>query len=265
MLAAEIGNYLANILPEQLRSENLKYTPMAEDGLRFGDDCIEVTGVLVCWMATADAIRYAVSKDCNVIVCHEDPYYQAFGSPVELSAGWLANRNRLQMLIGHGIAVYRCHSPLDVLYTVDAALDALDMDIIELYSEWIARVARVNPISLEDLAKRVCKGFGVDHVRVVGDRTAMVSSIGLSVGGMGLSFNGSFQEWLRRRGADVIITGEVDDYGTFWAEESGVAMIAATHPATESPGIRNFSRKLAQDFPNLPVQFYECRAPYSVV
>jgi putative NIF3 family GTP cyclohydrolase 1 type 2 len=265
MLAEKIGSYLANILPPDLRAENQKYTPMAEDGLRFGDDQIEVTGVRVCWMATASAIRHAAAHGCNVIICHEDPYHQAFGATVELSAGWLANRNRLQLLIDNRISVYRCHSPLDVLYTTDAALAALELEIEQLYSEWIARVAKIAPMSVGELAERACRGFGVDQVRVVGDSSSVISGVGISVGGMGISFNGSFQEWLRRRGADVIVTGEVDDYGAFWAEESGVAMIAVTHPACENPGIRNFFLRFAKDFEDIPVNFYECRAPYHVI
>lgn len=262
MTAKNIGEYLANILPPDLLAENLKYTPMKEDGLRFGDDGAEASGVLVCWMATSEAIKYAIEKGCNVIVCHEDPYYQAFGAAPDLSVGWLANRERLRLLIDGGIALYRCHSPLDVLYNTDAALDALNLKVKSLYSEWIARVAHVESVTVGELLESAKKGFGVDQIRLVGDPYREISLVGISVGGMGLSFNGSFQEWLRRRGAEVIVTGEVDDYGAFWAEESGVSMIAVTHPACENPGLRRFYSQMRLDFPDIPVYFYESTAPY---
>ncbi|MHB9130139.1 MAG: Nif3-like dinuclear metal center hexameric protein [Armatimonadota bacterium] len=262
MRIREIGEYLENILPPDLLAENRQYTPMSEDGLRFGDDGGEVRGVMICWMATATALRDAASRGCNVIICHEDPYYQAFGAAPEISAGWLANRERLRLLIEGNMTLYRCHSPLDVLYNTDAALDALGLEIEELYSEWIARVAVTPTIRLSKLVTKVRAGFGVHEVRVVGDTARLVTNIGISVGGMGLSFNGSFNEWLRRRGAEVIVTGEVDDYGAFWAEESGIALISVGHPASENPGIRRFSEQFARDFSGQRVFFHECKAPF---
>ena len=261
MLAYDVGKYLSNLLsPEQL-AENLTYTPMKEDGLRSGDDSVEVKGVLVCWMATSAAINYAIENDCNVIICHENPFFNTIISPPELEGTSLANRNRMKLLAEHNIALYRCHSPIDVAYIADAALNALNLPVISLYSEWIARVATIPPMPIKELAGRCREGFKIDNLRLIGDASRIVSRVGISAGGMGLSINGFFQEWLRMRGAELIITGEFDDYTAFWAAESDVSFIAVTHPACENPGLIEFADRMRQDFPCLSVHFYECRCP----
>lgn len=262
MIIREIGNYLSNILPADLLAENRRHTPMLEDGLRFGDDSADVTGVMVCWMATVEAIKKAVDKGCNVVICHEDPYFQSIGVFPELSAGWFANRQRLHLLIEHNITLYRCHSPLDVLFTVDASLEQMDLHPKDIYCDWIARVAKVEPITIRELMDKARDGFEVDHIRYVGDMDRVVTRVGFSVGGMGLSVNGSFQEMLRLGGAEVILTGEFDDYSAFWACESGIAMIAVGHSVCENPGIRRFEQKLRADFPDLKVLYHECKLPY---
>ena len=263
MLIRGIGEYLASLLPRNLLEENLKYTSMREDGLRFGDDRSEVTGVLICWMPTCDAITYAADNGCNVVICHEDLFYQGTGAPVELSSGWLANRKRVQLLAEKNITVYRSHSPLDVLYNTDAALDALNLEIQELRSEWIARVALIKPITVHELTSRVALGWGAQHARYTGTPERVVSNVGISIGGMGLSVNSSFQEWLRRLGAEAIITGEFDDYSACWAAESDVTLIAASHALSENPGIKRFYEQFERDFEHVPTFFYECNIPVS--
>jgi len=260
MKIAEIGTYLKNILPEDLLHENLKYTPMLEDGLRFGNGNMEVRGVLVCWMATAEAIAYAVFKGCNMIICHEDLWYQSLGASPDVSVDWPANSRRRQLLADNGVAVYRCHSPLDVLYTVDAALEAVNLKIKSLYSEWIARVVMTEPVSLAELARRTGEAFGTEP-QMIGDASRTVRSVGISLGGMSLSVNAFFNEWLLSQGAEAVITGEIDEYAMFWAEESGVDIIAAGHAAIENPGLRRFCMRLKSDYPQVPVYFYECRTP----
>ncbi|MHB9024947.1 MAG: Nif3-like dinuclear metal center hexameric protein [Armatimonadota bacterium] len=264
MRIADIGTYLAGLLSPAQLEENQRYTSMLEEGLRFGDDGAEVTGVLLCWMSTAAAIRAGIDQGCNVIICHEDPYFQSYANPPELSAGWLANRERLRLLIEGGITVYRCHSPLDVLYTIDAALDALELDIRSLYSEWIARVAIVPEMTVGELVERARRGFGVEGVRLVGDPDRRVTAVGISAGGMGLSGNCSFNEWLRRRGAEVLVTGEMDDYSAYWVVESGIAMIAVGHAASEEPGLRRFYARLQRDFPAIPSFFHSMVQPIDI-
>ena len=122
-------------------------------------------------------------------------------------------------------------------------------------------LAGLPPLTIAELAERARQGFKVPLVQVIGDPNRTVTRVGLSGGGMGLSFNSGYQEAHRRNGAEAIVTGEVDDYGAFWAEESGVAMIAVGHAENENPGLRRFVECLKIDFPGLPAHFFECRTP----
>ena len=50
-----------------------------EDGVIKGNPDAEVNGVLVCFMATLDALRTARREGCNLVVTHETPFLPMAG------------------------------------------------------------------------------------------------------------------------------------------------------------------------------------------
>ena len=65
MKILEIENFLKEIKPRYTEGE----------GFLFGDPEQELKGILVCWMATIEAIKKAIKKGCNLLLCHEDPFF----------------------------------------------------------------------------------------------------------------------------------------------------------------------------------------------
>jgi len=105
MTAADVAGYI----------ESLAVGPGEDEGFKFGNPHAPVSGVLVCWMCTLQAIQRAVSEECNMIVCHEEMHYPyaAFEPGLEKYLTWTVNRQRIQVLSRAEITVYRAHGMLD--------------------------------------------------------------------------------------------------------------------------------------------------------
>src|ERR1035437_8963826 len=119
MTAREVCQHIASLSP-----------PLgAEEGFRYGDSEAEVSGVLVCWMATLAAMQEAVAEGCNLLVCHEDLFFPyAFLDPAfEKHITWPVNRARIKTMAEHDLVVYRSHSTLDRALICDEFSRALGL------------------------------------------------------------------------------------------------------------------------------------------
>ena len=72
-------------------------------------------------------------------------------------------------------------------------------------------------------------------------------------------------EWrdAQRQGADVFVTGEVKQHISLEASESGMAIIAAGHYATEQPGVVELSRRMGEEIPSIVWKVYEPPAGFA--
>ena len=236
-----------------------------EEGFRLGDPDLEVAGVLVTWMATREAIQAAADNGCNLLVCHEDPFFPYSGSgALETSITWRVNRERIGLCVGHGITVLRAHGTLDRLCVVDEFARAAGLcgDVV---SEGLARTFTLPEIAVGELAARVRDNLGLRRLRVVGDLRRRITRVGVAVGGIGLSFNIGFWQTLLRHGAEVVLSGESDEYAMRYALDSDIAVIETTHPVSENPGLRRFCEIVRERLPGVRVEFFECGVPWQEV
>jgi putative NIF3 family GTP cyclohydrolase 1 type 2 len=256
MKATEIGAFV----------ESLGEGIGQEERFRFGDPHTEVRGVLVCWMATVDAIETAAANECNMILCHEEltfPYEFRDASAIRY-LWWRPNARRLSLLGKHGIVVYRAHGMLDRYCILDDFGRFLGLPE-PVVKEGYIRIYEVEPITVRELAEQVKQRTGLPHVRVSGDPDKVVHRIGAPWGGLGLSLNTSFMQSLLEHDPDVFIAGETDDYGMRFAIDAGVPMIETSHATSENPGLEHFARDLKQQFPDLKVLFYANPPPWTTV
>jgi putative NIF3 family GTP cyclohydrolase 1 type 2 len=237
-----------------------------EEGFRYGDEEAEVSGVLICWMATMAALRQAVAEGCNLVVCHEDLFFPyAFLDPAfEKHITWPVNRARIKVMAEHDLVVYRSHSTLDRALICDEFSRALGLGE-SLVREYYYRLHEIAPTTLGDLAQTVKGRLSLPTVRVTGDLAAPVSRIGLAVGGTGLSVNVGFLNGLLAYKPDVIVTGEADEYAMRFVVDAGVPMLETGHAASENPGLRTLTTVLQERFPDLRVVYFECDRPWVAV
>ncbi len=235
----------------------------SEEGFKFGDPEAEVTGVLVCWMATLAALEQARAAGCNLVICHETLFYPQ-SAPIDAERCWRTNRLRMEAMHRGGITAYRAHGKLDRLCIFDDFAAALGLHDVHA-GEGYARVFRLPPTRIAELVTRAKQATGMPAVRVVGDLDREVTRVGLPWGGLGLFVNVGFMQRIVENGAEVGICGETDEYAMRFAEDAGLALIETSHAACENLGLRRVSALLREAYPDLPVVFHESGPGWRVV
>ncbi|NLC71577.1 MAG: Nif3-like dinuclear metal center hexameric protein [Desulfuromonadaceae bacterium] len=98
------------------------------------------------------------------------------------------------------------------------------------------------PLSLDEFALQVKKLLGISTLRVVGAGNRRLDKVAIC-GGSGTSLMGEAQ----RRGADVLVTGDVKYHEARTAEEKGIALVDAGHFHTEKIFIHNLAQRFRQE------------------
>ncbi len=253
MTAREVMGWLDERQPET----------RSDEGFKFGDPDLEVSGVLVCWMATAAALRQAISERCNLVICHETLFYPQ-SEPIDEERCWLTNRLRMQLMHEGRITVYRAHSKLDELCIFDEVVRALGLSEVHA-GDGYSRVFSIPPTTVAALAEGAKRATAMPAVRITGDPQRTVTRVGLPWGGMGLFVNIGFMQAIVQNGAEVGICGETDEYAMRFAEDAGMALIETSHAACENLGLRRFSAMLAEGWPGVKVVFHESGPGWGVI
>lgn len=115
----------------------------------------------------------------------------------------------------------------------------------------LGRIGALAPTSLQDLQAIIDTALETRSL-TWGDPQTLVSSVAV-VGGA------AADEWkaAAEAGAQVLVTGEVPQHVALEASESGIALVAAGHYATENPGMRSLARMLAAELPKVEVSHFE--------
>lgn len=234
----------------------------SEEGFLWGDPDAEVTGVLVTWMTTVEAIERAISEGCNLIITHEaltNPY--PFRGQLEQCLHWRSNQARLSRLAKGDITVYRAHGTLDEYNILDDFGRALGLPEPQI-SEDFVRIYEIEPTPVRELARRAAQVAGEKTIRVCGDIDREAQTVALPWGGLGLSLNAAFIEKLLAYDPDVLIGGESDEYAMFMILDCDVPFIETGHAGSENIGLRAVADDIAAEFEDLTVIFHELQRPW---
>ena len=136
-----------------------------EEGFQYGQPDTEVSGVVVCWMATAPALHYAAQNACNLVICHESTFYP---DDSKREYGWVPNRARRELLDAHGITLFRSHWSAYTITVFDEFARLLGLSEVAA-GEGFVRVFAIEPTPVRDLAANAKRTFGLDTIRVVGE------------------------------------------------------------------------------------------------
>jgi len=91
------------------------------------------------------------------------------------------------------------------------------------------RIGRLDaPVTLQELTGRIKKALGIEHLRAVGDPERLVQTVAVGAGSGGMLIPHA-----ARRGADVLITGDVDYHDAQDAADAGLAVIDVGHYHSE--------------------------------
>jgi len=239
-----------------------------DEGVQHGSGDRDITQALVTWMATAASITRAGETGCQLVVCHESLYfpYDAYirsDNPAGWES-WPTNQQRRELLDKYDLVLLRAHGSLDEICIFDdfAALLGLGKPV---EVQGLVKIYEITPQPLEELISSVASRMQLDTLRYTAPRgmDTLVHRVGLPWGGLGLFTNVSYQEQCIARNCDVLIGGESDSYGLHFASELGVPFIETGHEYSENPGLAHWVLMLEKRFPELAVEYYDCRPAYS--
>ncbi len=209
------------------------------DHLLVGEELQEVKRIGVCWVASRYAVMEAIKQGIDLIITHENPFYQC--STQMNTAAFKAANDKCQLLIKHHISVYRCHDVwdrLDEYGVADQWVKRLGFTKAASNSQSFYRLMNTDGQSLEKIACRITHALSVDGengVYVFGDPNRRVKRL---VSGTGAITN--LYEMLVYEPDAVIVSDDgVQTYDAAqYAVDHDLGMIVVNHAACEKAGLK---------------------------
>jgi dinuclear metal center YbgI/SA1388 family protein len=224
-------------------------------GLQVGDSDWLVKAIFLSTDPTLAALSRALDKGANLVVSHHPLIFRPLSSLRGASEALL-------FAVKNDVAVYSAHTNLDVVKggINDLLINKLGLiDAQPLKEGDLPAMGRLGelekPVDLKGLAKLVQEKLGVD-VRVLGDLGIQVKRVALCGGGGSSLLRKAFEQK-----ADVFITGDVNHHAALQALDLGIAVIDATHLATERvilPKLKEYLlEKIGEKGAQIPVYLNE--------
>lgn len=202
-------------------------------GLLVGDKDKGIKKVYVALDCDDYTVEEAIKCEANLILTHHPLIF----SPLKrITADDFVSR-RIMRLIRHKMGLFAMHTNFDVAHMSTLAGEKMqlnDVVALEPMAEvngkelGLGVVGDVFATELDELSAKVKDVFGLDNVKVFGDRHHLISRIAV-VPGSGKSEIDS----ARLAGADVLITGDIDHHSGIDAVAKGLAIIDAGHYGIE--------------------------------
>ena len=262
------GSSLANratpfqqITVQQVMDLILKSIPGAPfkttvDTLKSGKASQPVKGIVTTMFATCDVISKAAALGANFIIAHEPTFYNHLDD-----TSWLENDDvykfKFDLLQKHKIAVWRFHDYIHAHRPDGVMTGVLQAMGWQKYSDAdTPRVVTIPPASLQDIIDLVKSKLGIDHVKVVGDRSQQHTRILLMPGASG----GKSQiTALHKEKPDLLICGELNEWETseyirdLRSTGSKTALVVLGHIVSEEPGLEWLVHWLQPQVPAIKV------------
>ncbi len=236
--------------------------PWDNPGLLVGDAEAEVTGILTALDATDEVIEKALSEGCSLIVTHHPMIF----SPLHAVTEQDFIGRRVLRLAREGISLFAMHTNYDIAGMADlnaVQLGLMNADVLQETGEdengacGIGRIGDLSaPVTLAEFADMVKRETRLTCVRVYGNAGAKITRAAVSSGAGKSAVADAI-----RKGADVLVTGDVDYHSGIDAVMQGLCVIDAGHYGTEYIFIPSVAKELAAAFP-VPVHEAEIRQPY---
>jgi len=235
------------------------------DTFKIGNPDSTVRGIATTMMTTFDMIRRAHEAGLNLIVTHEDTFWNDRDDTKDLTENPLY-KLKTKYCLENDMIVWRFHDHLHARrpdMTIAASLRSVGIEGGEDAAMGSGRVYTIPPTTLGAFASRIKKLTGWRAIRVVGDPNARISRILL---GPGYAYPRMTAD------ADVVIGGEAQETdGVFDNTEYvmdgaslGIAkgQIILGHVVSEEPGMEDCAKWLRTFITGVPIQFVPAGEPY---
>ena len=227
-----------------------------KDHILYGNEHIDITQAIVCWVATLEIINQAIKKNCHFIISHENPFYLASTNlPQPIIE---AQRKKKKLLKKHDITIYRCHDLWDLYpkYGVrDSWGDTLQFNFQEINAYDYIKIADNIKMEFDDLINHVIKCVKPYHqtgVEVIGTTNKIINRLGIGTGACTDIFT------MSRYDVDVCIVSDdgINNWiAVQWAMDNNIPLLIVNHMACEAPGIKNMAKFLNNKFEDIEFKY----------
>lgn len=233
-------------------------------GLLVGREDKEIKKIFVALDVTDETLDQAIAFGADLMITHHPLLF----SPVKkINTGDFIGR-RLIKMIQADLCYYAMHTNFDVKGMAALNQECLGLqntEVLEITSqeptEGIGRVGELKEsITLGAFAEKVKSDFQIPDVRAYGDCEKKVQRVAVSSGS-----GKSMIKTALAKGADVLVTGDIDYHGGIDAVAQGLMIIDAGHYGTEYCFISYMKKELENMFPDIRVESADIRHPYQVI
>lgn len=239
--------------------------PNTVDVIKEGDPQTPVKGIATCMFATMDVLKQAVAKGCNLIVTHEPLYYNHLDETTQFQNDPVFLEKK-KYINDHHLVIWRFH---DYIHSIkpDGILSGMTEKL-----GWKNYAAKDNPnqfvmpeTTLSELLENLKKTFPKNSFYVVGKPEMKLKNVWLAEGAPG---SGLHIQLLERNDADVVITGEAQQWETYEYTRDAVAqgrnkaVIFLGHINSEEAGMDFCADWLKTFIKEIPISYIECGPSY---
>ncbi len=237
MVVGDVIEYLERAAPPETAQE------WDHVGLQLGATDRDVSRVMVCLEVTETVVAEAAEAGAELIVAHHPLIFRTLAAVrTDRPLGRLIAR-----LLREDIAVYASHTNLDAAAGIGTAAvlaDLLELSgVSPLMQERESGLGAIGELASETglcaLAEVVRERLEPARLVVLGDEERAVRRVAVMPGSGGDAVGPAAEA-----GADVLVCGDLNHHDALDALALGLAVIDATHYATERPVVESVVRYL---------------------
>lgn len=232
-------------------------------GLLVGRTEKEVTNVYIALDLTEKVIKEAIEVKADMIITHHPLIF----SPLHTVTDEHFIGKRVVTLLQHDISCYAMHTNYDILRMGALAAERFGLKdtstlevVFEEEEKGIGEIGTYcREMTLEECCEIVKERFGLDSVKVFGDFDKKIQKIAISPGS-----GKSMIKISLTKGADVLITGDIDHHEGIDAVARGMAVIDAGHYGLEHIYMEDMTHFLEKMCPELVVRMTAIEQPFQI-
>ena len=232
-------------------------------GLLVGREDKEVNKILLALDPTSEVVEEAVKWGADLLITHHPLIFSGIKS---VTTGDFIGK-RVFNLVFQDICYYAMHTNFDVMGMADAVADQLELEKCqvldvtfqdEISKEGIGRIGELSrTMSLEECAKYVKEKCRLASVKVFGDADKLIDVIALIPGS-----GKSYMDLAIKKGAQAVITGDIDHHNGLDAVERGLAVIDAGHYGLEKIFAIYMEEVLRRELPGIKIKRVVEKEPF---
>lgn len=235
-------------------------------GLLAGSLEKEVKKIYIALDATDEVVDAAIAAEADLLLTHHPMIFK--GMKRITTEDFIGRR--LIKLIQNDVAYYAMHTNFDVKGMADLSAAMIGLEdsqvldvtiVVEGKEEGIGRVGTfMDTMTLEACAKFVEAVFSLEQVKVFGNPKKMVRKAAISPGSGKSEIVNAIA-----KGADVLITGDIDHHDGIDAVAQGLSIIDAGHYGLEHIFIHYMKEYLVRRCEDVEVVAQEKNFPFWVI